>query len=203
MRYLGEVAEQLKDKELNHLKTLIEREVVFRSAKHIFNEHIRDSPDTYLSSTISHLFNLLVAPFPLLSKLNDGTITYQDNTIQALIRPVAKESEARPVQDAQVEDPEKGQDQVNAEKQAQTKADKKKAKKKAKQQKEGQVQEASKSANKEPADLSDMLFRQNNDLASFTVDELFKEKAIAHSLLPIERPTCLSLTPAALYSRIR
>lgn len=70
MRYLGAVAELLKGKEYNHLSTLIEREIVFRSAKHIFNEHIRESSDTYLASTISHLFNLLVAPFPLLDKLN-------------------------------------------------------------------------------------------------------------------------------------
>lgn len=66
MRYLGAVGDALKDKELNHLKTLIEREVIFRSAKHIFNEHIRESSDTYLSSTISHLYNLLLAPFPFI-----------------------------------------------------------------------------------------------------------------------------------------
>ncbi len=82
MRYLGEVAKEIKDKELNHLKTLLEREVVFRAAKHIFNEHIRDSPDTYLSSTVSHLLNLLLAPFPLQAKMNEGNITYVDNTIQ-------------------------------------------------------------------------------------------------------------------------
>jgi hypothetical protein len=45
---------------------MIEREIVFRSAKHIINEHIRESSDTYLSSTISHIFNLLLAPFPLI-----------------------------------------------------------------------------------------------------------------------------------------
>lgn len=66
MRYLGTVANEIKDKELNHLKTLLEREAVFRSAKHIFNEHIRESSDTYLSSTISHLFNILLAPFPFI-----------------------------------------------------------------------------------------------------------------------------------------
>jgi len=66
---------------LNHLKTLLEREVVFRSAKHIFNEHIRESPDTYLSSTISHLFNILLAPSLFLELLNDGKIQYEDNTI--------------------------------------------------------------------------------------------------------------------------
>lgn len=78
MRYLGAVANEIKSTELNHLKTLLEREAVFRSAKHIFNEHIRESPDTYLSSTISHLFNILIAPFPLIEQLNSGTISYED-----------------------------------------------------------------------------------------------------------------------------
>jgi len=81
MRYLGAVASHIKDLELNHLKTLLEREVVFRSAKHIFNEHIRESSDTYLSSTISHLLNLLLAPSLFLDLLNDGKIQYEDNTI--------------------------------------------------------------------------------------------------------------------------
>ena len=83
MRYLGAVANDLKDKELNHLKTIIEREVVQRSAKHILNEHLRNSNDTYLSSVISHLLNILLAPFPFLDKLNDGSITFADQTLQA------------------------------------------------------------------------------------------------------------------------
>ena len=66
MRYIGTLSKELNDKELNHLKTLLEREVVFRSAKHIFNEHLRDTTDTYLSSVISHLFNILLAPFPFI-----------------------------------------------------------------------------------------------------------------------------------------
>jgi hypothetical protein len=38
MRYLGEVIGRVKDKEFNHFKTLLEKEVVFRSCKHLFNE---------------------------------------------------------------------------------------------------------------------------------------------------------------------
>jgi len=38
MRYLGFVNERVKKYEFNHLKVLIEREILFRSAKHIFNE---------------------------------------------------------------------------------------------------------------------------------------------------------------------
>jgi protein TIF31 len=81
MRYLGFVASELKDKELNHLKILMEREVVFRSAKHLINEYIRESSDTYLSSVICHLLNLILSPFPLLQALNEGKITFEDNTI--------------------------------------------------------------------------------------------------------------------------
>lgn len=92
MRYLGYVAKELKDKELNHLKILLEREVVFRSAKHLINEHIRDSSDTYLSSVISHLFNILLAPFPLINLLNEGKITYEDQTIQSLLKPIQQQS---------------------------------------------------------------------------------------------------------------
>jgi protein TIF31 len=66
MRYLGFVFSEIKDKELNHLKTLLEREAVFRSAKHIFNECLRETSDTYLASVISHLFNILLAPFPFI-----------------------------------------------------------------------------------------------------------------------------------------
>lgn len=72
MRYLGYVGEKLKDQELNHIKIMLEKEVVLRSAKHIFNDHIRQSNDTYLSSVISHLLNLILAPFPLLELMNDG-----------------------------------------------------------------------------------------------------------------------------------
>lgn len=78
MRYLGAVSKELNEKELNHLKTMLEREVVFRSAKHIFNEHLRDCSDTYLSSVISHLFNILLAPFPFIEQLNEGKIEYID-----------------------------------------------------------------------------------------------------------------------------
>jgi hypothetical protein len=64
---------------------MVEKEVVLRSSKHIFNEHIRDTPDTYLSSVISHLFNILLASFPFIDLLNEGKIAYIDNTIQATV----------------------------------------------------------------------------------------------------------------------
>lgn len=76
MRYLGTLSKLIAEKELNHLKTLIEREAVVRSCKHLFNEHLREVFDTHLSSVLAHLFNLLLAPFPLLEKLESGEITF-------------------------------------------------------------------------------------------------------------------------------
>jgi hypothetical protein len=81
MRYLGVVADSIKDKELNHLKILLEKEIVLRSAKHLFNEHLRESSDTYLSSVISHLLNLILAPFPFIGLMNEGKIEFIDHTI--------------------------------------------------------------------------------------------------------------------------
>lgn len=80
LRYLGEVYEAIKEKELNHLKTLIERDAIMRSAKHLINAELRETSDTYLSAVIAHLLNLLVAPLSLLDKLNDGSIRYPSAT---------------------------------------------------------------------------------------------------------------------------
>jgi hypothetical protein len=60
------------------MRSLLEREVVFRAFKHIINEQMRNSSDTYLSSVISHLFNLLFAPFPLMDEMNEGKIVFID-----------------------------------------------------------------------------------------------------------------------------
>ena len=76
MRYIGAVYQQVAEKELNHLKTLIEREAVLRSVKHLFNEQLREAPDTHISAVLAHLFNLLLSPLPLIEKLDSGCISY-------------------------------------------------------------------------------------------------------------------------------
>jgi protein TIF31 len=76
LRYLGAVSQVLADKELNHLKTLIEREALVRSAKHLINAELRETSDTHLSAVIAHLLNLILAPLPLIAKLDDGSISY-------------------------------------------------------------------------------------------------------------------------------
>ena len=69
------MAALVADKELHHLKTLLEKEALLRASKHVINEILRDTSDTHLSAVIAHLFNLILAPFPLLAKLEDGSIT--------------------------------------------------------------------------------------------------------------------------------
>jgi hypothetical protein len=66
MRYLGVVAEKFKDKEYNHIKILLERECIFRCAKHLINEQMRESSNTYLGAVVAHLLNLLLAPLPFI-----------------------------------------------------------------------------------------------------------------------------------------
>jgi len=63
IRYLGYVAEVIKDKDLAHMKTIFEREVIVRCAKHLLNKYVREceSPEL-LSAIISHFFNCLLAP---------------------------------------------------------------------------------------------------------------------------------------------
>ena len=48
-----------------------------------------------------------------------------------------------------------------------------------------------------------MLFKQNQDIQNFSIDELFKDQQIAHGLLHIDRPSALSLKPNDLYHRIK
>ena len=97
MRYLGTVASVVAGQELHHIKTLLEREVVVRSVKHLVNHELRESSDTHLSATLAHLFNLLLAPFPLLEKLETGSIGYPITPIESLKQtevPNAVEEEA-------------------------------------------------------------------------------------------------------------
>ena len=76
MRYLGQVYKTIADKELFHLKTLLEREALVRSVKHLFNEKLRNTPDSHVSKVLAHLFNILLAPLPQVEKLNSGAIAY-------------------------------------------------------------------------------------------------------------------------------
>ena len=84
VRYIGQIHALLEGKELHHLKTLLQREALVRSAKHIFNECLREVTDTHLAPLLAHLFNLLLAPFPLFEKMEEGSFA----------KPVAQQAEA-------------------------------------------------------------------------------------------------------------
>jgi hypothetical protein len=65
------------------LKTFLEREVLVRAVKHLFNEKLRDTPDSHISKVLAHLFNILLSPLPLVEKLDTGIISYPISQIQA------------------------------------------------------------------------------------------------------------------------
>jgi hypothetical protein len=68
------------------LKTLLEKEVLLRSAKHVFNRILKEEKgesDLYLADVVSHLLNCLFAPHDFLSKLDSGSLRQVDSTIQS------------------------------------------------------------------------------------------------------------------------
>ena len=105
MRYLGKVlknihaqkknlpikeGEQLSEEEklyytgeFSHLKQILEKEIVLRSAKHVINGLLKEhcKSDLYLSKVISHLLNCLLAPFPQLDALDEGELHFEDSTL--------------------------------------------------------------------------------------------------------------------------
>ena len=52
-----------------------------RAVKHIVNQELREASDTHISAVLAHLFNLILAPFPLLEKLEDGSIAYPASSV--------------------------------------------------------------------------------------------------------------------------
>ena len=83
IRYLGYLAEQVKDKNMSHTRFMLEREVVARCVKHILNLYIRDfHSEEQLSALICHVFNCLFAPNELRERLDDGSIHYIPSSMQ-------------------------------------------------------------------------------------------------------------------------
>jgi len=178
MRYIGALAALVADKELQHLKTLLEREALMRSVKHLFNEQLRDAPETHVSAVLAHLLNILLAPFPLLERLDDGSITYP---FSAAATVVANGEEVETIAKEE-------------------KVTKSKKQKKNKKKEESQKQSAA------PADLGEMLLKNggsNPDVQPFAVEGLFVDTSIFKGLLPIDEPAILRVTPSEFYEKIR
>lgn len=177
---MGEVQKAIQDKELNHLKTLLEREAVVRSAKHLINAELRETSDTHLSAVVAHLLNLLVAPLPLIAKLDDGSIQYPSQTTTSVAAQETKpqaaaESESKPAEEGKKSKKNKKKD---ADKQASSKA---------------------------PADLGEMFLKQSaasGETQPFAVEGLFIDPAVFKGLLPLEEPSVLKMKPAEFYAKI-
>ena len=69
--------------EFTHLKQILEKEIVLRSAKHVINGLLKEHCDTdlYLSKVLSHLLNCILAPFPQLDALDSGDMNFEDDTL--------------------------------------------------------------------------------------------------------------------------
>lgn len=77
MRYLGIVADQIKDMNVAHMKFMLEREVIVRSVKHILNKYIREcQSEELLGATVSHILNCLLAPKDFVKKMDEKQIIY-------------------------------------------------------------------------------------------------------------------------------
>lgn len=77
MRYLGQVADLIKDKNMNYMKYILEREVVIRCVKHLMSKYIREcESEELIGATVSHILNCLLAPREFIKRLDDKHIKY-------------------------------------------------------------------------------------------------------------------------------
>jgi len=124
MRYLGEVYQRVEG--FSHMRNLVEKDIVLRSAKHLIDQEMRESNDAYLSSCVAHLLNCLLAPQPFVEALDAGKIQFEDFTLQARLSSKEKQEDQTEV--------EKQGAEAEGESAAMTKNQKKKMKKKTKKQ---------------------------------------------------------------------
>lgn len=83
IRYLGKIADFVKDQNLNHIKFMLEREVVIRAMKHIVNKYLRECrSDEMTAALLSHLFNCLLAPKEFIKKMDEGQVKMHKTTLK-------------------------------------------------------------------------------------------------------------------------
>lgn len=103
MRYLGYIFQRVsaKDKSsaekqpegqdflikgnFKHLRHIVEREVVVRSAKHVFNRLLKEQSTqstSHLSHTVAHLLNCLFASPQQIQQLNLGAVKFSQEFLQ-------------------------------------------------------------------------------------------------------------------------
>lgn len=82
---MGKIAEEIKDKNLTHMKYMLEREVIIRSFKHILNQYLKNCPsDDLLGETVSHLFNIFFAPKEFIKRLDEGSIKFKRHSLKQI-----------------------------------------------------------------------------------------------------------------------
>jgi Translation initiation factor eIF3 subunit 135 len=72
--------------DFKHLRAVIEREIVLRSAKHVCKTYLRDQltfSTLHVAQSVAHLFNLLLCPTPFLHNLNNSNVKFTDETVQS------------------------------------------------------------------------------------------------------------------------
>ena len=74
MRYLGKIYTGLKEANVKHMMHIIERDILLRSFKHIFNEILKDTQLQYIPELIAHLLNCLLGSEVLVKALNNRKI---------------------------------------------------------------------------------------------------------------------------------
>lgn len=73
-RYLGEIHKRIGKK--NWLTALIERDIIRRSAKHLFNEILSNCPYYIINEVTCHFLNIIFAPRNLLNELDKKKVVY-------------------------------------------------------------------------------------------------------------------------------
>ena len=78
-RYLGEIHKRIGKK--NWLTTLIERDIIRRSAKHLFNEILSNCPYYLINEVTCHFLNIIFAPRELLNELDKKKVLYYEGEV--------------------------------------------------------------------------------------------------------------------------
>ena len=203
IRYLGKVAEEIKDKNLTHMKFMLEREVIIRCLKHLINNYIKNCPsDDLLGDVVSHLLNIFFAPRDFIKRLDDGQIKLQRNTLKQLAEETLVKNINQKIEILQ------GTAKLNTENRDETPSKKKKDKKKNKEQ--AAVRDGAygtePQADDGVKDINDLLFKQQNQSGEpfvFDSAELFKEPEVALSIHDSPEYDVLNLTPKQLYNEIK
>ena len=203
IRYLGYIAEQVKEKNMAQTKYLLEREVFVRCMKHIVNMYIRDFPsDELVSDLITHIFNCAFAPSEFLSAMDDDKVKYEAETMQ--------QKSTQSIQD--------GEKVIKAKLEAsQSKKDNKTISKKEKKRlaREAAIQLSSKGDKNgsevevaedkdddKVVEIEELLFKQTHIDFTFESNEIFLEPSVSFGLYSQEVQDVFKLKPSELYTEV-